>query len=95
MEGSMRFHILNFGEIYDIVFPHVVARGILFGSQYIEINGKMQITCANTGFSVLIDYKSKKENIFDGAITKDEEVIYNISGKVDGRTTIFDVRKKV
>lgn len=93
MDGKLRFRILNYGEEYSMVFPHIVARGILFGNQCLELTNKLKIKCTQSGFKASILFKSKSNNELEGKIKKGSEVIYTLAGCIDTQIMIKNVQK--
>jgi hypothetical protein len=75
-------------EEYIITYPNIYARGILFGSMYMEMGDTATIKCAKTNLSCELEFKVK--GFFSGTYNglggkvKDDftgEVLFNISGK--------------
>ncbi|KAJ3096220.1 hypothetical protein HDU97_006104 [Phlyctochytrium planicorne] len=61
MQGSTRISFSNRpddGE-YIITFPNMYARGILFGTMYIELGDSGSVRCEKTGISCHLDFKTK------------------------------------
>lgn len=102
MNGLMRLYLLgkNFDyEVYEITFPSILLKGILFGTLVYEMVGKTSITCQKTGFSAEIEWKPKslfkgKYNSIVGKIKQDKKEIYTINGFWDAAMTITDSRTK-
>ena len=60
MNGSTKIKFTNRpNEEYVITMPNVYARGILFGSMYMELGDPVSITCEKTGISCEVDFKTK------------------------------------
>lgn len=94
MDGSLVFRILNYGEEYDMVFPHVVARGVLFGNQCLELTNKLKIQCTQSGYKASVLFKSKSNNELEGKVKKGSELIYTLSGCTDTQIMIKNVQKE-
>nr|CAG4716913.1 unnamed protein product [Naegleria fowleri] len=94
LDGSITMRFLNQpeSEIYDIVFPWVVAKGLIWGTQCIEINEDLKITCAGTGYSAKIQFKA--DNEIKGSIKKDGNRIYKVRGNITGEVRIRSVKTK-
>jgi hypothetical protein len=60
MEGSTRVVFLNRpDEVYHITLPNMYARGILFGTMYMELADAAVIKCEKSGLSCELDFKVK------------------------------------
>ncbi|KAL0482251.1 oxysterol-binding protein-related protein [Acrasis kona] len=92
IEGDITFRIHNLDEEYNIVFPYVVGKGLLWGNQCIEISEQLKITCAKTKFSGTVDFKSK--NAVKGSIKKDGKRIYKIHGDLQNKLLIKNASNK-
>jgi hypothetical protein len=75
-------------EEYSISYPNIYARGILFGSMYMEMGDTAIIKCLKTNLSCEIEFKVKgffsgTYNGLGGKVKDDStgEVLFNISGK--------------
>ncbi|KAJ3053738.1 hypothetical protein HK097_003508 [Rhizophlyctis rosea] len=76
------------GEEYFVTMPNVYARGILFGSMYMELGDTVTVKCPKNDLIAEIDFKTK--GYFSGSynsiagkikVASSGEVLYNISGK--------------
>lgn len=94
MDGTLTFRILNYGEEYNMVFPHIVARGILFGTQCLELTNKLKIQCTQTSYKASIHFKSKSNNELEGKVKKGTELVYTLSGCTDTQVMIKHVQKE-
>lgn len=47
------------GEVYEMSFPGIVVRGILFGTLVMELVGKVWIKCERTGYLADWEFKPK------------------------------------
>ncbi|KAI8923433.1 hypothetical protein BC831DRAFT_471286 [Entophlyctis helioformis] len=77
------------GEVYDIVAPNIYARGILFGTMYMELGDTATVRCAKTDLVCTVDFKTKgyfggsEANAIAGKLKREStgEVLYKIAGK--------------
>lgn len=89
MTGSIQLFFHNHpDEIYTIKLPQINGYGLLWGSQRIELNDKMEISCEKTGFSAEINYKSKNNNKLKGKIYKGSTKLYSLKGVSNEKTSI-------
>jgi len=68
MEGRFVLHFSKLDERYTITLPHIVARGIIMGNQFIEINKTIEIVCEKTGYKTVITCKSKSNHEVAGEV---------------------------
>ncbi|KAJ3102875.1 hypothetical protein HDU96_009476 [Phlyctochytrium bullatum] len=81
MEGSTRITFANRpGEEYVITFPNMYARGILFGSMFVELGDTATVTCRRTGLRCLVEFKTK------GAFWN--TALHAVQGKIFHDTTV-------
>jgi len=101
--GSSKIVIFtrNLEETYSFSFPTFLVRGILVGTLAMEMVGKVQCSCAQTGYSAEIEFKSKgiifgKHNELVGKVKKQGQkgVLYTIHGFWDGTISITNVQSK-
>jgi hypothetical protein len=59
LDGEIIFQLLNLKEQYIVVFPHVVAKGLIWGQQGLEMNDFLKIRCPKTNFSAKIEFLVK------------------------------------
>ncbi|KAF5105103.1 hypothetical protein DV451_000019 [Geotrichum candidum] len=89
------------GEKYLITLPALHIEGILFGSPYVELEGKSFIQ-STSGYKATIEYSGKgyfsgKKNTFKAKITpegKPNDTLYTISGQWSGVSKIKDAKGK-
>lgn len=89
------------GEKYLITLPGLHIEGILFGSPYVELEGKSYIQ-SSTGYKATIDYSGKgyfsgKKNTFKAKISHADtpsDVIYSIHGQWSGVSKVKDSKGK-
>ena len=96
LEGTITMRFLNQPEteVYEIVFPWVVAKGLIWGTQCIEINEDLKISCPGTGYSAKIQFKSGTDNEIKGSIKKDGNRLYKVNGSITGQVQIRSVKTK-
>ncbi|KAL9656943.1 hypothetical protein ABK040_007034 [Willaertia magna] len=95
LDGSITVKFLNYeNEIYHIEFPCVVAKGLIWGNQCIEINEDLKISCPSTGYSCKIQFKSGSNNEVKGSIKKDGNRLYKISGSITDQVFIKSIKTK-
>jgi hypothetical protein len=92
IDGDITFRLHNFDEDYKIVFPYVVGKGLLWGTQCIEVNEHLKITCEKTKYSASIEFKSK--NVVKGSIKKEGKRVYKIHGDLQGQVLIKNMNNK-
>jgi hypothetical protein len=99
LNGIVRVHI--FGkrfqeEVYEVTYPTLVVRGILFGTLTSEVIGKVNVNCKSTKYSASIHFKPKvrmtfalftlqtmfrgKLNEISGKVKHANETLYHLSG---------------
>ncbi|KAJ3179446.1 hypothetical protein HDU85_004856 [Gaertneriomyces sp. JEL0708] len=82
------------GEEYIITLPNVYARGILFGTMYLELGDAVTVKCPSTGLVADIEFLVKgfftgTYNGIKGKIKRESgEVLYSIAGKWSDTMTI-------
>jgi len=103
ISGSSKISLFsnNLEETYSFSFPTFLVRGILVGTLAMEMIGKVQCSCAKTGYTAEIEFKSKgllfgKYNELVGKVKKKGQkgAIYTIHGFWDGTISITNVRSK-
>jgi len=102
--GMIKLHVFrNENECYEMTYPGVVIRGILFGSLSTEIVGKVTINCEKTGYHAEIEFKPRsatsgnKSSTISGTIKRgdqNESTMYTLSGCWDSITYITDSKTK-
>lgn len=85
--GRFCVYLFDHMEEYEIVNPPVLVKGFLWGTSCAESIGEMKITCARTGHTALIDFKSG--NKVEGKILNKAEPIYKIKGNFDGTVELI------
>jgi hypothetical protein len=89
------------GEEYELTMPNLYARGILFGTAYMEIGDHVVIKCAKTEFIAEIEFTMKgfftgTYNGLKGKIKKQStgEVLYTVGGKWSEQIILTSAAKK-
>uniref|UniRef100_A0A0B6ZH51 Oxysterol-binding protein n=1 Tax=Arion vulgaris TaxID=1028688 RepID=A0A0B6ZH51_9EUPU len=90
MIGESVLSVLDYDEEYTLSFPSGYGRSILT-VPWVELGGKINITCAKTGFSALVEfhtkpfYGSKKHRVTAQAFEpNDKKPFINIEGEWNG-----------
>ncbi|KAJ3225065.1 hypothetical protein HK099_007440 [Clydaea vesicula] len=89
MGGGSKIQFLNRpGEEYFVSTPNIYARGILFGTMFMELGDIVTIKCPKTNISCEIEFKVKgfftgSYNAIAGKVKDDAsgETLFNLSGK--------------
>eukprot|EP01027_Heterolobosea_sp_BB2_P027106 GEZU01042323.1.p1 GENE.GEZU01042323.1~~GEZU01042323.1.p1 ORF type:complete len:380 (-),score=102.64 GEZU01042323.1:256-1395(-) len=89
LEGDCFLTLTNLDEIYTVDFPPVLARGLLWGSSGIEIQGPMNVACEKTGYKAVFDFK--KSNNVEGYIEFKGKKLYELSGAFMDKLVIYPV----
>ncbi|KAJ2706944.1 Oxysterol-binding protein OBPa [Coemansia spiralis] len=100
LEGYGRIHILDRSETYDVTYPNMYARGILFGKMVLELGEMSTVTCAASDLMFEVEFKTKAMlwgayNQIAGRIRRisTREVLFDISGNWQTTMYITDLRK--
>lgn len=99
LEGTAALTLLPRGECYTLTSPYAHCKGILMGTLSMELGGKVNIECDNTGYRAELEFKlkpflggSEYTNVVTGKLKLGKETMANISGHWDGAIKIKDVR---
>mmetsp|Transcript_4507 Transcript_4507/g.17046 ORF Transcript_4507/g.17046 Transcript_4507/m.17046 type:complete len:730 (-) Transcript_4507:2749-4938(-) len=89
--GEGRLHLLKTGEIYEIVFPNIDVRNVVFGKSYICPDGDVEILCQQTKLRTVFQIDSNTFKIH-GKIVGDfrDGIICKISGNLQMDVHIKD-----
>ena len=97
LEGVATLTLLPRGESYTLTTPYAHCKGILMGTLSMELGGKINIDCENTGYKTELEFKLKpflggsdSTNIVAGKIKLGKETLATISGHWDGEMRIKD-----
>ncbi|KAI8130644.1 Oxysterol-binding protein-related protein 8 [Lucilia cuprina] len=97
LEGVATLTLLPRGESYTLTTPYAHCKGILMGTLSMELGGKINIDCENTGYKTELEFKLKpflggsdSTNIIAGKIKLGKETLATISGHWDGEMRIKD-----
>lgn len=93
VEGNHVLELKNFDEAYEVSWPSLVARGILWGNARIEHGGDLVLYCEKTGYKAKINF-DKSDHKFSGHIYKGKDKISKIEGDLTGQTTLSDEKGK-
>ncbi|KAG9511418.1 Oxysterol-binding protein-related protein 5, partial [Fragariocoptes setiger] len=99
LDGKASLHFIKRDETYTITMPHANCKGILIGPLCMELGGKVEIVCADTGCRCELEFKLKpmlsgndSYNMMSGKILSDGKVTHTIDGHWDKRINILDKR---
>ncbi|KAJ1961758.1 Oxysterol-binding protein OBPa [Dipsacomyces acuminosporus] len=94
LEGYAKIHFNSWGEVYEVTYPNMYARGILFGKMYLELGETSTVTCKESDLMFEVEFKTKGlfwgyYNQIVGKIRRisTKEVLYDITG--NWKTQIF------
>lgn len=97
LDGRAKLYLSKRNETYTLTMPYANCRGILLGSLCLELGGKVEIECAETGCKCELDFKlapvwasSNSYNALTGKILKDNKVTHTLEGQWDKRINIID-----
>lgn len=105
LEGEILLKLHNVEEKYEVEFPAVLARGLLFGTQCLELYEHLKMRCEKTGYSADIEFVSKVYLIFyfiflqvtngaEGVVKKGSQELYKISGVINEKLVISSIATK-
>ncbi|XP_075148470.1 oxysterol-binding protein-related protein 8 isoform X6 [Haematobia irritans] len=99
LEGVATLTLLPRGESYTLTTPYAHCKGILMGTLSMELGGKINIECENTGYKTELEFKLKpflggadSTNIVAGKIRLGKETLATISGHWDAEMRIKDAK---
>lgn len=99
LEGVATLTLLPRGESYTLTTPYAHCKGILMGTLSMELGGKINIDCENTGYKTELEFKLKpflggsdSTNIVAGKIKLGKETLATINGHWDGEMRIKDAK---
>ncbi|XP_034488250.1 oxysterol-binding protein-related protein 8 isoform X2 [Drosophila innubila] len=99
LEGTATMTLLPRGEIYTASTPYAHCKGILMGTLSMELGGKINIECENTGYKTELEFKLKPflggsdaTNVVVGKIKLGKETLATIQGHWDKELRIKDLR---
>lgn len=87
------------GEKYLITLPALHIEGILFGSPYVELEGKSFIQ-SSTGYKATVEFSGKgyfsgKKNTFKAKVIKNafpKDILYSVNGQWSGTSKLRDAK---
>ncbi|XP_049305400.1 oxysterol-binding protein-related protein 8 isoform X8 [Bactrocera dorsalis] len=99
LEGVATLTLLPRGETYTLNTPYAHCKGILVGTLSMELGGKVNIECENTGYKTELEFKLKPflggsdyTNLISGKIKLGKETMATISGHWDTEMTIKEAK---
>jgi len=66
--GETFLELLNLGERYEITFPVILVRGLLFGRKYVELHKDLVVRCEQTGYEAVMHFVDKSDNDVEGQV---------------------------
>uniref|UniRef100_W8AJ47 Oxysterol-binding protein n=1 Tax=Ceratitis capitata TaxID=7213 RepID=W8AJ47_CERCA len=99
LEGVATLTLLPRGEKYTLNTPYAHCKGILVGTLSMELGGKVNIECENTGYKTELEFKLKPflggsdyTNLISGKIKLGKETMATINGHWDTEMTIKEAK---
>ncbi|XP_030369839.1 oxysterol-binding protein-related protein 8 isoform X2 [Scaptodrosophila lebanonensis] len=99
LEGAATMTLLPRGECYTATTPYAHCKGILMGTLSMELGGKINIECENTGYKTELEFKLKpflggadSTNVVVGKIKLGKETLATIQGHWDKECRIKEVK---
>ncbi|XP_037946417.1 oxysterol-binding protein-related protein 8-like [Teleopsis dalmanni] len=99
LEGVATLTLLPRGESYTLTTPYAHCKGILMGTLSMELGGKINIDCENTGYKTELEFKlrpflggSDHTNLVVGKIKLGKETLASIQGHWDSEIFIKDTK---
>ncbi|KAH8383358.1 hypothetical protein KR009_008152, partial [Drosophila setifemur] len=99
LEGAATMTLLPRGECYTATTPYAHCKGILMGTLSMELGGKINIECENTGYRTELEFKLKPflggsdaTNVVVGKIKLGKETLATISGHWDKECRVKDTK---
>ncbi|XP_039495590.1 oxysterol-binding protein-related protein 8 isoform X2 [Drosophila santomea] len=97
LEGAATMTLLPRGECYTATTPYAHCKGILMGTLSMELGGKINIECENTGYRTELEFKLKPflggadaTNVVVGKIKLGKETLATINGHWDKECRVKD-----
>lgn len=97
LDGIATLTLLPRGESYTLTIPYAHCKGILMGTLTMELGGKINIECDNTGYKAELEFKlkpfiggSEYTNLVTGKIKLGKETMATINGHWDSKIKIKD-----
>ncbi|KAH8388468.1 hypothetical protein KR093_007458 [Drosophila rubida] len=99
LDGTATMTLLPRGETYTASTPYAHCKGILMGTLSMELGGKINIECENTGYKTELEFKlkpflggSESTNVVVGKIKLGKDTLATIQGHWDKECRIKDMR---
>ncbi|XP_068156086.1 oxysterol-binding protein-related protein 8 isoform X7 [Drosophila tropicalis] len=99
LEGAATMTLLPRGECYTASTPYAHCKGILMGTLSMELGGKINIECENTGYRTELEFKLKPflggsdaTNVVVGKIKLGKETLATLQGHWDKEIRLKDVK---
>lgn len=101
LDGKAKLHLIRRNETYTVTLPYAHCRGILLGTLSLELGGKVNIECAETGCKCELDFKlapvwasSSSYNSITGRILRSNKITHTLEGHWDKKINIVDKRNE-
>jgi len=86
VEGNHILELTALGEAYEVTWPNLVAKGILWGSAHVEHGGNLVVYCEKTGYKAQVNFDHSNHKL-EGHIYKEKTKILKIEGELTGKVT--------
>jgi len=93
VEGNHILELQKYDEAYEVTWPTMVARGILWGNARIEHGSNLVIYCAKTGYKTQINF-DKSDHKLSGHVFKKKDKIFKIEGELTDKIYIMEEKNK-
>lgn len=99
LDGKARLFSNKWNETYTLTMPYANCRGVVIGTLCLELGGKVEIECAETGCRCELDFKlapvwasPNSYNTLTGKVFRYNKVTHTLEGHWDKKITIIDKR---
>jgi len=93
VEGNHVLELQKYDEAYEVTWPTMVARGILWGNARIEHGSNLIIYCAKSGYKAQINF-DKSDHKLSGHIFKKKDKIFKIEGELTDKIFLMEEKNK-
>jgi len=95
MGGKLKGYLLSIGEEYEACFPHIIVKGVIFGTLTMDLCGSAYLKCPQSGYVADMEFKTRgifsgKESYVVVKVKKnsDKKPLYTLEGRWDDVITI-------
>lgn len=99
LDGKAKLYSNRWNETYTLTMPYANCRGVVIGTLTLELGGKVEIQCVETGCKCELDFKlapvwasPNSYNTLTGKIFRYNKVTHTLEGHWDKKITITDGR---